>query len=50
MLDARGAADPELCATYLSVARLWSGGEPRFAARAATARRRAVELKCESPA
>jgi hypothetical protein len=50
MLDARGAADPELCANYLAVARLWSGGEPRFAARAGTARRRAAELRCESPA
>jgi hypothetical protein len=48
MLDARGAADPELYANYLAVARLWSGGEPRFAVRAGTARRRAAELKCES--
>ena len=50
ILDHAAAGDLELCATYLAVARLWAGAEPRFAARARTASRRATELKCESPA
>lgn len=50
MLDQGRPADPELCAAYLAVARLWSGAEPRFAERARTAGRRASELKCEAAA
>lgn len=50
MLDRRGIADLELCATYLAVARLWTGGDPRFAARARIARGRAAELKCGAAA
>jgi hypothetical protein len=50
ILDRRGAADLELCAAYQAVARLWSGAEPRLAARAETAGRRAAQLKCEGSA
>ncbi|HZN96944.1 MAG TPA: serine/threonine-protein kinase [Gemmatimonadales bacterium] len=46
ILDRRGNADLELCTTYLAVARLWTGADPRFAARARFARSRAAELKC----
>jgi tRNA A-37 threonylcarbamoyl transferase component Bud32 len=45
LLD-RAAGDPEACASYDAVRRHWAGGEPRFAARAATADRRYAELRC----
>lgn len=38
--------DAEGCGCYAAVIRLWSGGEPRFAARADTARGRFNALKC----
>jgi hypothetical protein len=38
--------DAEGCGCYAGVIRLWSGGEPRFAARAETARRRFDALGC----
>jgi hypothetical protein len=47
LLDAAGQPDAELCATYAAVARLWAGGEPRFAARADTARARLMANHCE---
>ncbi|MGA2384484.1 MAG: serine/threonine-protein kinase [Gemmatimonadales bacterium] len=45
LLDAP-PGDPEGCACYAAVARLWSGGEAAFAARADTARRRFAALGC----
>ncbi len=44
-LDERGE---ETCAAYLGVARLWTDGEPRYSARADTARERARALGCDS--
>jgi tRNA A-37 threonylcarbamoyl transferase component Bud32 len=44
LLDAPG--DAEGCGCYADVIRLWSGGEPRFAARADTARQRFAALRC----
>jgi tRNA A-37 threonylcarbamoyl transferase component Bud32 len=38
--------DAEACDCYGAVARLWSGGEPRFAARADSARQRIDALHC----
>jgi hypothetical protein len=38
--------DAEGCGCYAAVIRLWSGGQPRFAARADTARRRFAALGC----
>ena len=43
LLDAAAA-----CPAYAAVARLWSGGDPPFAARADSARRRLDVLKCGS--
>ena len=36
----------ELCRCYAAVARLWGDGEPRYAARADTARQRLATLRC----
>jgi hypothetical protein len=52
LLD-KGPADPvdvELCSSYRLVAERWSGGNPRFRARADTARSRLAVLKCEDSA
>jgi tRNA A-37 threonylcarbamoyl transferase component Bud32 len=38
--------DAEACGCYAAVIRLWRGGQPRFAARADTARRRFAALRC----
>ena len=38
----------EACAAFTAVARAWAEGEPRFAARADSARRRLTALRCES--
>ncbi len=48
LLDRGDTPDPELCATYRAVARLWTGADPRLAARADFAARRVTELKCEA--
>ena len=45
LLDAP-TGDTEGCECYAAVIRLWSGGEPRFAARADTARQRVAALHC----
>jgi tRNA A-37 threonylcarbamoyl transferase component Bud32 len=45
LLD-RMTGDPEACACYRAVARLWTNGEAPFAARADTARRRLATLHC----
>ena len=45
LLDAT-PGDAEACACYAAVARLWSGGEAVFAARADTARHRFAALGC----
>jgi hypothetical protein len=47
LLDA-SPGDAEGCACYAAVARLWSGGEAPFAARADTARHRLAALGCGS--
>ncbi len=44
--DAAGEADASTCRAYRDVARLWSGGNPPYAARAATAARRYAQLRC----
>jgi len=48
LLDAPRSAGPsaELCHCYAAVARLWGDGEPRYAARADTARQRLATLRC----
>jgi tRNA A-37 threonylcarbamoyl transferase component Bud32 len=45
LLDA-ATGDAEACSCYAAVARLWSGGEAAFSARADTARRRFAALGC----
>jgi hypothetical protein len=45
-LLAASPGDAEGCACYAAVARLWSGGEAPFAARADTARQRLAALGC----
>jgi hypothetical protein len=50
LLDATpGQAGAELCATYGAVARLWRNGNPRYAARADTAKQRFLALRCPEP-
>jgi serine/threonine-protein kinase len=49
LLDASGDA-AAACPAYAAVARLWTGGDPPFAARADSARRRLDLLKCERAA
>jgi hypothetical protein len=48
LLDTPGrtGSAAELCRCYAAVARLWSDGEPRYAARADTARQRLATLHC----
>jgi hypothetical protein len=49
LLD-RGEQDVDICASYRLVAERWSLGEPRYRARADTARSRLAQLRCEEPA
>jgi hypothetical protein len=44
--DGSGSHHGAACTAYRAVVRLWSGGEPRYRARADSARSRAVELHC----
>jgi hypothetical protein len=48
LLDTPGrtGSSTELCRCYAAVARLWGDGEPRYAARADTARQRLATLPC----
>jgi hypothetical protein len=45
--DEAGETGTPVCHAYAEVVRLWSGGEPRYAARADTARARRAALGCE---
>jgi len=45
-IPGRTGSSTELCRCYAAVARLWGEGEPRYAARADTARRRLATLPC----
>ncbi|MGH7570205.1 MAG: hypothetical protein ACREL9_14740, partial [Gemmatimonadales bacterium] len=49
LLDRAGRPGTEVCRAYEAVARLWATGEPRYAARADSARRRAAELCRATP-
>ncbi len=49
LLDRSGESRDEVCRAYRDVARLWAGGEARYAARADSAARRFAALGCSSP-